>query len=60
MYTTVTNQVISDRWKGPSDRNALNIINSNLMHLQEVLIVLKGFQNSDLMQFDSLIFKQRF
>ena len=29
MYIIVTNQVICDGWKGPSDRNAFNIINSN-------------------------------
>ena len=31
IYIIVTNQVICDRWTGPSDRNTLNIINSNGM-----------------------------
>ena len=32
-YIIIINQVICDnlRWKGPSDRNTLNIINSNVM-----------------------------
>ena len=31
MYNIGTNQVIYDRWKGPSDMNTLNIVNGNVM-----------------------------
>ena len=38
-----TNRVICDRWKGPSHRNTLNIINSNFIVFAPMLAAGKFF-----------------